>query len=144
MTGLLRTSAVGALILMVGVAGALAAPAEKLVQTISFEHDSTSWWSDIMGPLGYDHYLDWTFVDGGKPGVAGKPDSDVNWDREGWRKLSLQWDRPKGATAFTIFFRYRDGVCRFKKTIDCATEPYVASIGSRAMADWVVIRASEK
>ncbi|KPJ62424.1 hypothetical protein AMK68_04900 [candidate division KD3-62 bacterium DG_56] len=67
-------------------------------------------------------------------------DAYANWDVEGWRKAKLEFDRPKGAVAFTVFFRHRDGdrTGAERQTIR-ATDP-----GNRAIADWIMITATKK
>jgi hypothetical protein len=49
-----------------------------------------------------------------------------------WSVATLEFDRPPGATAFTVFFRCRDGVAR-------KGGPVATVYGSRAIADWLVV-----
>jgi hypothetical protein len=65
-----------------------------------------------------------------------KEDDQVNWDEVGWKKATLDFDRPPGAVAFTVFFRHRDGELTGKDRHTVrATDP-----GNRAIADWILIR----
>jgi len=63
---------------------------------------------------------------------------DVNWKDGQWRTARLEFDRPKGAAALTVFFRCRDGVVgkdgRARATV---------GVG-RAIADWIIVKATKK
>lgn len=69
--------------------------------------------------------------------IWSKEDDQVNWDVEGWAKLRLEFDRPRDAVAFTVFFRHRDGERTGRdRDIVRATDP-----GNRGIADWILIKA---
>jgi hypothetical protein len=66
-------------------------------------------------------------------------DPDVNWDDGYWHYGSLKFDRPKDATAFTVFFRVRDGVLVGEERRVRATP----GLG-RAIADWILVTATKR
>lgn len=61
--------------------------------------------------------------------------------KEGWRTISLEFERPRNATAFTVYFRHRDGLPRDPEFVMKQPEPQSmgSRFGSKGMADWVLV-----
>jgi hypothetical protein len=61
--------------------------------------------------------------------------------KEGWRLATLDFERPKDAVAFTVFFRHRDGRPGDPQFAMPFPEPQSmgSQLGSEAVADWVLV-----
>ena len=70
------------------------------------------------------------------------PEYTDSFIKEGWRIASLEFDRPAGAVAFTVYFRHRDGLPTDPRFASNLPEPQSAGseLGSWAAADWVLVK----
>lgn len=61
--------------------------------------------------------------------------------KEGWPTISLEFERPRNATAFTVHSRHRDGLPRDPEFAMKQPEPQSmgSRFGSKSMADWVLV-----
>jgi hypothetical protein len=66
----------------------------------------------------------------------------ATFTNEGWATATLDFERPPGATAFTVYFRHRDGVASGPEFESGHREPQSmgSRFGSNGVADWVMLK----
>jgi len=71
-------------------------------------------------------------------------EDNVNFLREGWRVGVLEFEKPRGAQGFTIYFRHRDGLPKPGGETPHEVQSKGTDPGCRGIADWVIIRVVDK
>jgi hypothetical protein len=66
--------------------------------------------------------------------------------KENWQIATLEFDRPMDATAFTVYFRHRDGQARepYQKMHFPEPQSSGSRFGSVGMADWVLVEVIDE
>lgn len=71
-------------------------------------------------------------------------EDNVNFLKEGWHTGVLEFEKPRGAQAFTIYFRHRDGLPKPGGETPHEAQSRGTDPGCRGIADWVIVRIVDK
>ncbi|MGB9587279.1 MAG: hypothetical protein ACPL7O_03780 [Armatimonadota bacterium] len=71
-------------------------------------------------------------------------EDNVNFLKEGWHVGVLEFEKPRGAQGFTIYFRHRDGLPKPGGETPHEVQSRGTDPGCRGIADWVIIRVVDK
>lgn len=71
-------------------------------------------------------------------------EDNVNFTNEGWRVGVLEFNKPTGAEAFTVYFRHRDGQPKPGGESPHELQSKGTDPGCRGVADWVMVEVLTK